>query len=298
MQEIKQYIDYIKFEKRFSNHTIQSYSRDLNQFEKFISQKFDIGILQCDYNHIRSWIIFLSNESLTKRTINRKISSLRSFFKYHLIIGKLVKNPVAQIDLLKTPKTLPVFVEEESMEHLFRDELFDNDFKGVLSKAIVETLYGTGIRVAELVGLESHNIDWVKSQIKVLGKRNKERVIPISENLLESLHIYNKVKNEYFDELDKSFDDRYFFITDKGKKIYSKFVYRIINYYLSLVTTIKKKSPHVIRHTFATHMLNRGADLNAIKEILGHTSLSATQIYTHNSIEKLKHVYKQAHPKA
>jgi len=298
MQNIEQYIDYIKFEKRYSVHTIKSYEQDLRQFVKFIRQKYDLGILQADYIHIRAWVVHLSNDVVSKRSINRKITSLRSFYKFQKASGSIDNNPAAKIKLLKTPKTLPVFVEEDNMEHLFNDDLFSNDYKGVLSKAIIDLLYATGMRVSELVNLKTKDIDWFQGQLKVHGKRNKERIIPMSDNLKESLHLYNKVKNDYFENIEESIDASYFFIGAKGKKIYNKFVYRQINYYLSLVTTIKKRSPHVIRHTFATHMLNKGADLNAIKEILGHASLSATQVYTHNSIEKLKHVYKQAHPKA
>jgi len=298
MQNIEQYIDYIKYEKRYSVYTIKSYEQDLQQFVKFIRQKYDLGILQADYIHVRAWVVKLSNDAISKRSINRKITSLRSFYKFQKASGSIESNPAAKIKLLKTPKTLPVFVEEDNMDHLFNDDLFDGDYKGVLSKAIVDLLYATGMRVSELVNLKTNDIDWFQGQLKVLGKRNKERIIPMSENLKKSLHLYNKVKNDFFDNTALSIDASFFFIGTKGKKIYNKFVYRQINYYLSLVTTIKKRSPHVIRHTFATHMLNNGADLNAIKEILGHASLSATQIYTHNSIEKLKHVYKQAHPKA
>jgi len=298
MQTIEQYIHYIKYEKRYSAFTLRSYEQDLKQFLIFIRQKYDLQILQSDYTHIRAWIVKLSNDNISKRSINRKITSLRSFYKFHKASGAINNNPAAKIKLLKTSKPLPVFVAEENMEHLFEDEIFSDDYKGKLSKAIIDLFYATGMRVSELVNLKEQDIDWYQGQLKVLGKRNKERIIPMSENLKKSLHLYNKVKHDQFTDIDTSTDGKYFFIGTKGKKIYSKFVYRQINYYLSLVTTIKKRSPHVIRHTFATHMLNKGADLNAIKEILGHASLSATQVYTHNSIEKLKHVYKQAHPKA
>jgi len=298
MQEIEQYIDYIKYEKRYSVYTTRSYEIDLRQFVEFIENKFDLEILHCDFSHIRSWVVQLSNNHISKRSINRKITTLRSFYKYQKSRGSVENNPASTIKLLKTPKLLPIFVEEDNMEKLFNEDLFENNYKGILSKAIAELLYGTGMRVSELVNLHAKDIDWYQGQLKVLGKRNKERIIPMSDNLKESLHLYNKVKKESFNKDETSIDDSYFFIGTKGKKIYNKYVYRIINYYLSLVTTIKKRSPHVIRHTFATHMLNKGADLNAIKEILGHSSLSATQVYTHNSIEKLKHVYKQAHPKA
>ena len=293
MQEIEKYIDYIKYEKRYSSHSVVAYQNDLLQFAKYLRQKYDLALLDCDYEHIRSWIVYLRNESISKRSINRKVISLRSFYKYHKINSGLKVNPAVRINLLKTSKPLPTYVEEESMEDLFSGDLFEDDYKGVLSKTIVELLYGTGMRVSELVGLKINNVDWANQQLKVLGKRNKERIIPISDVLVKKLHLYNKVRNDI-----SIIDEEYFFIGLKGKKIYPEFVYRVINYYLSLVTTIKKRSPHVIRHTFATHMLNKGADLNAIKEILGHASLSSTQVYTHNSIENLKNVYKQAHPKA
>ena len=295
MEEINKYIEYIKYEKRYSGHTVGAYEIDLNQYAKFIGQKYDTQILDSDFSHIRSWIVYLGNENISKRSINRKITTLRSFFKYFKLNGQIATNPAAKINLLKTSKPLPVYVEEEDMDDLFNDDLFSDDYKGVLSKTIIDLLYGTGMRVSELVNLKVNSIDWHNNQLKVLGKRNKERIIPIGKGTVELLHLYNKVRKE---EVSHIIDDSYFFIGIKGKKIYPKFVYRIINYYLSLVTTIKKRSPHVIRHTFATHMLNKGADLNAIKEILGHASLSATQIYTHNSIENLKNVYKQAHPKA
>ena len=295
MEEIEKFISYIKFEKRYSAYTISAYENDLAQYHKFLVQKFGVAILNSEYEHIRAWIVFLGNENISRRSINRKITTLRSFFKYYKLKGEITINPAIKINLLKTSKPLPSFVEEDNMSDLFNSSLFSDDYKGVLSQAIIELLYSTGMRVSELVNLKVQDVDWNHSQLKVLGKRNKERLIPLSSKTIEVLHLYIIRKNE---ELNSIVDDSYFFIGLKGKKIYSKFVYRIINYYLGLVTTIKKRSPHVIRHTFATHMLNNGADLNAIKEILGHASLSATQIYTHNSIENLKNVYKQAHPKA
>ena len=295
MKEIEKFISYIKFEKRYSAYTISAYENDLAQYHKFLVQKYDVPVLKSDYTHIRAWIVFLGVENISQRSINRKITTLRSFFKYYKSKGEIATNPTIKINLLKTSKPLPLYVEEDNMEDLFNANFFSDDYKGVLSRAIIELLYSTGMRVSELVNLKNQSIDWHHKQLKVLGKRNKERIIPLSIQTIEILHLYIKVKKEAFNTIT---DDSYFFLGVKGKKIYSKFVYRIINYYLGLVTTIKKKSPHVIRHTFATHMLNNGADLNAIKEILGHASLSATQIYTHNSIENLKNVYKQAHPKA
>ena len=295
MNTITKYIDYIKLERRYSKHTVEAYNNDLLQFSEFISDLYKLDILDADYSIIRAWIVHLNSNEISKRSINRKITSLRSFYKYQLVLGKIDFNPAAKITLLKTDKPLPTFVEEESMNKIFEDVEFPNDFNGVLAKTMIDLLYSTGIRVSELVNLKIGNIDWVGQSIKVLGKRNKERIIPITSLLVAQLEQYKLVRDAV---VVNNIDSNYYFLTVKGKKVYNKLVYRNINYYLSLVTTISKKSPHVLRHTFATHLLNKGADLNAIKEILGHASLSATQVYTHNSIEKLKNIYKQAHPKA
>ena len=295
MNAISQYINFIKLEKRYSIHTVTAYQSDLLQFNQFMDSGFQTEILNADYSKVRSWIVSLNAQSISKRSINRKITTLRSFYTFHLRQGNISANPTLKIDLLKLDKKLPVFVDEKSMENIFSEIEFPDDYQGVLAKTCIELLYDTGLRVSELVNLKMYNIDWDGLQIKVLGKRNKERIIPISPNLINQLKIYKDKRNK---ELSDSEYAEYYFLTKNGKKIYNKLVYRIINYYLSLVTTINKKSPHVIRHTFATHLLNKGADINAIKELLGHSSLAATQVYTHNSIEKLKNVYKQAHPKA
>ncbi len=295
MKTIDQYIDFIKFEKRFSSHTVIAYKNDLCQFQTFMSDLYQEEPLKAQYIMVRDWIVYLNSENISKRSINRKITSLRSYFKYHLTQGSIETNPVSKINLLKTDKKLPLYVELENMETLLYDVSFPDDFAGVLSKTIIELFYTTGIRVSELVNLQVGNVDLVKQQIKVIGKRNKERIIPITQKMTSQFNVYNNHKASNISEYEK---ENYYFLTKDGKKIYNKLVYRYIKYYLSLVTTVSKKSPHVLRHTFATHLLNKGADLNAIKEILGHASLSATQVYTHNSIEKLKNVYKQAHPKA
>jgi len=265
------------------------------QFFSFISDLYKLDILEANYSIIRAWIVHLNSNDISKRSINRKITSLRSFYKYQLVLGNIDSNPAVKITLLKTDKPLPTYVEEENMNKLFSEVKFPDDYNGILAKTMIDLLYSTGVRVSELVNLEIGKIDWAAQSIKVLGKRNKERIIPITNVLITQLEQYKAVRNTV---LNNDSDTIYYFLTLKGKKIYNKLVYRNINYYLSLVTTISKKSPHVLRHTFATHLLNKGADLNAIKEILGHASLSATQVYTHNSIEKLKDIYKQAHPKA
>ncbi len=294
-QSIQQFIDYIKLEKRYSNYTVQAYNTDLLQFVEFLTELYQVDVLKAQFVMIRAWIVHLNANHISKRSINRKITSLRSFYKYHLSHRHIDANPVTKINLLKTDKSLPDYVEEESMELLFTEVDFANDYQGVLDKTLIELLYSTGIRLSELVNLKYVDVDWQSSQIKVLGKRNKERIIPLTPSILQQMKTYNQQRNNC---LTQGQDQNYYFLTQKGQKIYNKYVYRQIKSYLSLVTTISKKSPHVLRHTFATHLLNKGADLNAIKEILGHASLAATQVYTHNSIEKLKNIYKQAHPRA
>ncbi len=294
MDSITKYIDYLSIERRYSNCSVTAYNKDLSQFVEFI-ELYKIDILEADYSIIRAWIVYLNSKGISNRSINRKISALRSFFKYQLLLGNIKNNPATKITLLRTDKPLPTYVEEENMEKIFSEVVFPDDYNGVLAKTMIDLLYSTGIRVSELVNLRLDNINWSKQHIKVLGKRNKERIIPITNVLITQLEQYMSVRAVV---VNNDLDSNYYFLTFKGKKIYNKLVYRNINYYLSLVTTISRKSPHVLRHTFATHLLNKGADLNAIKEILGHASLSATQVYTHNSIEKLKNIYKQAHPKA
>jgi integrase/recombinase XerC len=295
MNSISQFIDYLQLERRYSPHTILAYQNDLLQFQQFLIDSDHPDLLQADFNLIRGWIVWLNADKIGKRSINRKLTSLRSFYKFHLMLENTLTNPASKIHLLKTEKKLPVFVDESSMHTLLIEVEFPKDYDGTMARTIIDLFYQTGIRISELINLKDHHIDWAVQQIKVLGKRNKERIIPISQQLLVQLELYKVQRNN---SIEKAQDDSYFFLTKKGKKVYPKLVYMIINYYLSLVTTITKKSPHVIRHTFATHLLNKGADLNAIKELLGHSSLAATQVYTHNSIEKLKQVYKQAHPKA
>jgi len=294
-KEIQDFTKYIQLERRYSIHTVEAYNRDLNQFQEFLDQIHFINIVKAEYPHIREWVVYLNNQEISNRSINRKITTLKSFYKYQLISQNIEVNPASKVNVLKTEKKLPEFVDEENMNFLLEKVEFTDDYIGVLSKTILDLFYGTGMRVEELVNLKQKNVDKVNLQVKVLGKRNKERIIPVSNQLMQQLILYSNYRNESISNAESS---EYLFLTKNGNKIYKKLVYRQVNYYLSLVTTSSKKSPHVLRHTFATHLLNKGADLNAIKEILGHASLSATQIYTHNSIEKLKNVYKQAHPKA
>ena len=286
---LEDFINYIKSEKRFSNHTITSYETDLNQFFNFIQLEYQITKPQdVSFKLIRNWISSLLENNLKSTSVNRKISSLKSYYKFLLISNYVDTNPTLKLISPKSSKRLPVFVEKDNMDSLFDKDFFEDSYEGKRDKLIIELFYFTGMRLSELINIKTSDIDQVNSQIKVIGKRNKERLIPITFNTLKDL-------NEFI----KFYEIKNFLFADaNGKKLYSKKVYRIVNKYLTKISSIKKKSPHVLRHSFATHMLNNGADINAIKEILGHANLSATQIYTHNSIKKLKNVHKQAHPKA
>jgi integrase/recombinase XerC len=295
MSSAQQFLNYIQFEKRYSLHTVKAYSDDLDGFGVFIGQNTDKEIAFCEYKDIRSWVVFLTNQKYSKTSINRKISTLRAYYKYLLQHHIISQNPVSKLQMLKTEKKLPIFVEEIALEKLFSQIEFPNTYEGKLQKIIFEMFYATGMRVSELVNLRNSSINIESSTLKVLGKRNKERIIPMTHQLIIACGEYNQCK---INDLGIYKNDDYYFLTKNGKKMNSRLVYQYINYYLGLVTTLGKKSPHVLRHSFATHLLNKGADLNAIKEMLGHSSLAATQVYTHNTIEKLKTVYKQAHPKA
>jgi len=309
---LERFVKYLQYEKRFSPHTVTAYQNDLKQFllhtatsgqhAKLSADETDakIALLTADinvvtYNDIRDWIVELMNNQQTAKSVNRKIASLRTFFKFLLREGVITSNPASKIQAPKIPKRLPVVVEEDKILALLsNNENFENDFTGVRDKLIIEMLFGTGIRLAELVGLKDTDVDLYSNTIKVLGKRNKERIIPINNELKALLINYmglKKSENLYNNSLT-------LFVTSKGAAAYPKMIYLIVHKYLSYISTQDKKSPHVLRHSFATSLLNNGADLNSIKELLGHANLSATQIYTHNSVERLKSIYKQAHPKA
>ncbi|MCD6180733.1 MAG: tyrosine-type recombinase/integrase [Bacteroidales bacterium] len=293
---ISDFLNYIEFERRYSVHTLNSYSKDLEQFSGFIKETYQVErVKEVDFVFIRSWIALLMEEGNSPRTVNRKISTLKSYFRYLLKVGKIDHNPVLKITGPKARKKLPVFIEEKSMNLLITEFKTPESFEEARDRLVVELFYATGIRRAELIGLKSSDVNLDSKLIKVLGKRNKERLIPIHNSIFSLIDSYLGFKENALTEQSQ---DPYFFLTVKGKKMYPKLVYRIVNNYLSKVSTQKKKSPHVLRHTFATHMLNHGADLNAVKELLGHANLAATQIYTHNTIEKLKNIYKLAHPKA
>ena len=291
------FIDYLQYEKRVSPHTVTAYEHDMSQFFSFLQEKLEINQLSDVHTEdIRAWIIsLLEDESLQAKSVNRKISAVRAFYRYKLKIKELTTNPTLSIPAPKIPKKLPQYVDAKDMEHLFSDVPFEDSFEGLRDRTILELFYATGMRLSELLNIKTQDIHLQDNTIKVLGKRNKERLVPFGNKLSELLTMYLGYLEKKFVEGTKN---NYIFVTAKGEQLYPKAVYRIVRKYLDMVTTIDKRSPHVIRHTFATHMLNNGADLNAIKTILGHSSLASTQVYTHNSIEQLKSIYNQAHPRA
>jgi integrase/recombinase XerC len=295
MSHKESFLQYILIEKGYSPHTVRSYQNDLDQFFAFRKGP-DLSDLPEDISShdIRAWIVHLMDNNISASSVHRKISCLRIFFKYLRKEGIVQHDPMEKVVLPKRKKKLPVFVSESAMDNLLDNYEFGNDFPGLRNRTLIEMFYLTGMRRAELIGLKNHDVDLVAGTIKVTGKRNKQRIIPIVRTFVARLDEYIKARSAVFPDENES----WFFITDKGNKLYDKYVYNTVKCYLNMVTTIEKKSPHVLRHTFATHMLNHGADLNSIKELLGHANLSATQIYTHNTFEKLKKVYKQAHPRA
>ncbi len=289
------FLEHLEFEKRFSSHTLTAYRSDLNQFSTFLADFYELtSVTEVRHTHIRSWMVQLMQNQVQSRSINRKLSCLKTFFKYLQKRGFLDKNPMQKVIAPKMGKRLPTFVHRQKLELMFEEVDFGKDYAGARNRMILELLYGTGMRRSELIGLKIEDIDLQLSKLRVLGKGNKERIIPISTHLQELIHEYLAIRTENFGA-EKSAS---FLLTDKGTSLYPKLVYNIVNRYLSQVTTIEQRSPHVLRHSFATHLSGNGADLNAIKELLGHASLAATQVYTHNSIERLQEVYKQAHPKA
>ncbi len=294
-QNIRSFLDYLKFQKRYSQHTIISYQNDLSGFFNYLRTHFDESLLNnVKPAFIRTWLAQLKSEGISSKTINRKISSLKSFFKYQLKQGLIEVSPVTTIISPKVGKRLPQFVEKKDIDTLFEHVEFPDNWTGRTDRLLLQILYNTGIRQAELIGLKESQVDRINCAIKVLGKGSKERIIPVSTSLMQEMNTYIEEKKKQFLEKEAVI----LLVNEKGKKLYPKYVYNVAKKYLTLVTTISKKSPHIFRHTFATHLTNNGADLNAVKELLGHSSLAATQIYTHSTIEKLKDVYKNAHPKA
>lgn len=291
---IERFTRYLQFEKRFSRHTLTAYQQDLTQFSGFLLS-LQLSIPAVTHQHVRSWIVELMDHGYEAKTINRKISSLRSFYKFLQREELMDNNPMTHVRAPKIPKRLPVVITEQKMDMLLdSDHIFADDFEGLRNRLVIELLYGTGMRLSELVNLKDSDINTYDQSVKVLGKRNKERIIPVNHSLIQLIEVYKHQK------LTQNCDNKAsaLIVTNTGKDAYPKFIYRIVKYCLAHISTHDKKSPHILRHTFATSLLNRGADLNAIKELLGHSSLAATQVYTHNSVEKLKSIYKQAHPKA
>lgn len=287
------FLSYLQFEKRYSEHTILSYDCDLTQFFDFFSKNNDgKDFCEINFRDVRRWIVFLMNEGKSSRTVNRKLSTLKSFFKFLLRESIIETNPMDKVVGPRQGKKIPGFVAEHAMK-LLREVDFGEGFEGVRDRLVVEMFYQTGMRLSELMNLKTTSFYGDSSLVKVLGKRNKERIIPVSLNLVKLLNEYLEVRLEIFGKENDSL-----FVTKKGVPVYEKLLYRIVTKHLSKITTLAKRSPHILRHTFATHLLNNGAELNAVKELLGHSSLAATQIYTHTSFEHLNSVYKQAHPRA
>jgi integrase/recombinase XerC len=296
LSEIQSFVDYLKFEKRYSVHTIRSYHDDLVQFCSFLDTQFgSIKLKEISQSFVRSWLASLKDDDITARTLNRKISTLKSFFKYQLKNGAIENTPMFNISSPKISKRLPVFIKEKDLEDLTKTlKTNSEDWDSLNTKMLITIFYSTGMRLSELINMKERQIDFSRRQLKILGKGNKERIIPAGEGLLGMLKDYINEKRKVFEKTDDVF-----LVNSKGKKIYPKYAYNLVRSILSEeVKTLDKKSPHVLRHTFATHLMNNGANLDAVKELLGHASLASTQVYTHNTIEKLKNVYKKAHPKA
>jgi integrase/recombinase XerC len=290
------FVQFLEFEKRCSPHTLVAYSQDLEQFSLFLSQIYSLeNIEMADHQMVRSWFISLIESGSSPRTITRKMSSLKSFYRFAKTNGFAGTNPMIKVSAPKVAKRLPEFIEQEKMERLVTFWGLSDKLITLRDQTILLVFYSTGIRLSELINIRLEDVDLIKGAIRVIGKRNKERIVPVGNKVTVQLERYMAGRKEILESLNKS---PLLFVNNKGEKLYPRLVYRIVHSWLSQVSTREKLSPHVLRHTFATHMLDNGADLNAIKDILGHSSLAATQVYTHNTITKLKSVYKQAHPRA
>lgn len=295
LQTIQPYIEYLKFEKRYSAHTLTAYKADLYEFTEFVKTQFgETDLASIHHGVVRSWLARLKEQGLAAKSLNRKISTLKSFFKYLIKNGVIDISPMAKVISPRIGKRLPVFVKEEETQLLLNSlNSSTENWRSLNARMIITILYATGLRLSELINLKEKQVDFARLQIKVLGKGNKERIIPLSDGLINGIREYQQLKRKEFE----TYED-VLLVSEKGKKLYPKYAYLIVNQYLGKSSTLDKKSPHVLRHSFATHLMNNGADLNAVKELLGHSSLAATQVYTHNTIEKLKDIHKKAHPKS
>lgn len=291
---INRFVDYLQFEKRYSPHTLRSYHDDLIQFRDYLQQQFGgIALNEISAPVVRSWLASLKEQDISSRSINRKISTLKSFFKFSIRSGQLAKTPMTTIISPKISKRLPVYVEEKDMDTLFRHVEFPDNWEGLTARLTMQMFYQLGLRLSELINCREAQVDFANNHIKVLGKGNKERIIPVNGQLLAGIREYIRQKTVQLENPDRTC----LLVNKKGKKLAPKVVYNFTKKYLAQVSTIEKKSPHVLRHSFATHLSNNGAELNAVKELLGHASLAATQVYTHNTIEKLKNIHRKSHPR-
>lgn len=288
------FYDYLLLEKNYSQHTVTAYINDIGFFESFLSNEFeDNNLLRINYNQIRSWIVSLSDDGISNASINRKVSSLKSFYKFLLKTKQIDTSPLLKHKALKAPKKIQIPFSEKELDMVLNQIIYKEGFEGLRDKLIVDLFYTTGVRRTELINLKIQNVDLSNKTIKVIGKRNKERIIPILTIIEEQIKKYLSERSS----IQEVKESEYFFLLSNGVKLNDSFVYRLINYYFSNVSEKVKKSPHILRHTFATHLLNNGADINSVKELLGHSSLASTQVYTHNSLAELQKVYNSAHPR-
>lgn len=292
-ERLTEFVQYLRFEKRYSPHTLIAYQRDLEQFRDYLVKEFDLTELKLiTHFHIRGWLADMKEDKQTARTINRKLSSLNSYYKHLRKLGITDKNPVKQLHAQRLPERLPTYLKESESQHLLEEVTFEPGFKGATDRLICELFYATGMRRNELQMLREKDIEWSLHQIRILGKGNKERLVPVNDVLLDAIRDYIGHKRQL-----EVYDEEFLFNLESGMPLYAGYIYRVVTRYMGEATTMKKKSPHVLRHTFATHLLNNGANIQAIKDLLGHSSLAATQVYTHNNIERLKEIHRQNHPR-
>ena len=292
---IEKFLDYLQFEKNYSSNTLNAYKRDLIQYNKFVAEYNDkLKIEEVNYKIIRSWIVTMVNNNISNRSINRKVSSLKSFYNFLIKTETINSSPLKAHTPLKQSKKIQVPFSQDEINSLLDSDFFTNDYRGILQKTIIAFFYFTGVRRIELITLKESDVNIESSTVKIMGKRSKERIIPILPKLKKAIIFFNEIKFKFHNQTSSD----YFFISKNGKQLSEKFVYRTVNEYFNLVSPKLKKAPHVLRHSFATHLINEGADINSVKELLGHSSLSATQVYSHTSMERIKEVFKNSHPRA